>query len=391
MAAVRALGRAQVPVAVCAKKRPALSMWSRYATSTFLAQDEDLFPKAFAEQVGEELRARYGACALVSTDNAWWALSRYREFLPIAARRLLPPHYSVVRSLDHEALHHFATSLNIPCAPLKRVPENLDEQDVIKLLSDINFPLLLRPTIPWVEREEGITHVEGRVVVRGISHLRALLRSRPGLRNGFLASAYSSQRALAHFGVTDKGKVIVEGFQERLSELEPGNEVATLALTIDAVPSIRSHSQNLLQALQWQGPFKVEFIKDIKGNYRLITLLGRLWGSLSLSIKADVNIPLICYRLAEGTLTKDLLTNARSHVAMRWLLGDAASKMVHPYQVAKDIKDWVRHVDFRSLFKRHFGKNKVCTYYDVFDLDDPMPFIFEIQNQTWRRAFGVID
>lgn len=99
LSAVRALGRVHIPI------------------------DEDIYPHKFAEQIADELRARYATCALVSSDNALWALSRFRELLPIAARKILPPHYSVVHSLDHGALHHFAESLNIPCAELVRVPE----------------------------------------------------------------------------------------------------------------------------------------------------------------------------------------------------------------------------------------------------------------------------
>ncbi len=391
LAAVRALGRAHVPVAVCAKKRPALAMWSRYATSTFLAEDEDQFSHeiCWSKSVKNFGRATEHARVPASTDNAWWALSRYRELLPIAARKILPPHYSVVRSLDHEALHHFAKSLNIPCAELVRVPEDASLSEVDRLLKELSFPLLLRPIIPWVEREEGIRHVEGRLVVQSKAHLQSLLGTRPGLKNGFLVSAYNSMRAISFFGVAEKGQVLVEGFQERLNEAEPYNEVATLAVTMSPVPAIRNHAQNLLNALSWQGPFKVEFIKDQRGNYRLISLIGRLWGSLSLAIKADVNIPLICYRLAEGTLTSDLLKNARSNVRLRWLLGDAEALLMHPYRIAANIKGFVRKLNMSSFFKSRSGKEKIQTYYDVFDMDDPMPFIYELQNKTWKKAFGM--
>lgn len=388
LTAVRALGRAGIPVAVGAKKRPSLAMWSFYATSTFLTEDEDASASKFAEQLGEELKARYATCALVSTDNALWALSRFREMLPIGARRILPPHYSVVRALDHEALHDFAKSLDIPCVKLIRIAENASKEEILERLKLLHFPMLLRPIIPWIEREDGTRRMEGRVVIRNQDHLITLLHSRPQLKNGFLMSAYTTARALSYFGVAEKGRVLVEGFQERLSELEPYNEVATLAMTIEPVPSIRLHAQNLLNALQWQGPFKVEFIKDKNGFYRLISLIGRLWGSLQLAVKAEVNIPLICYRLAEGTITKDLLKNARPNVRMRWLMGDAAAKISHPSQVVTNVKSFIGNFSLKESLRSYMGKGRVTTFYDVFDLDDPMPFIFEVQNKTWRRAFG---
>lgn len=387
LSAVRCLGRSGIPAAVSAVQRPALAMWSRFASSTFLTHDPSHNAQAFAVQMAEELRGRYAMCALVGTDDALWALSRFRELLPISARRLLPPHYSVVRSLDHEALHHFAHSLGIPCAPLVRVSEHSSADDIFKALSGLSFPQLFRPIVPWNEREDGSRRKNLRFVVNSKTHLKEMLKKNPELfENGFLASAYQSMRALSYFGVCERGEVLVEGFQERLSELEPYNEVATLAVTIDAIPSIRKYAALLLGASQWQGPFKVEFIKDQRGNYRLVSLIGRLWGSLQLSVAAGLNIPLISYRLAEGTLTKDLLKNARPHMRMRWLMGDAMAKIWRLGHLVPALWQLGSNLSPVRYFKG--SKQKITSCYDVLDMEDPMPFLYEIQHKTWRRAFG---
>lgn len=389
LSAVRALGRTGMPVAVSAWKRPTLSMWSRFASSTFLTNDPKISAHAFTEQLAEELRARYAICALVGTDDAFWALSRFRDLLPISARKILPPHISVVRSLDHEALHDFAESLGVPCAPLIRIPADKNQEEILALLKGLSYPQLFRPIIPWIEREDGTRRVNKRFVVKSENRLRTIIAQQPDLiKNGVLVSAYHSKRALSYFGVCDKGHVLVEGFQERLNEQEPYNEVATLAVTIEPIPVIRRHAQNLLQALQWQGPFKIEFIKDQRGNYRLISLIGRLWGSLQLAISAGVNIPLVCYRLAEGTLTTDILKNAQPHVRMRWLIGDAASKIFNAGHIVKNILTVSNNLAAIGALKAWFGKPKTTTCYDVFDIEDPMPFLFELQHKTWRKAFG---
>lgn len=386
LSAVRALGRAQIPVAVGAVKRPTLAMWSRFATSTFLTEDPTVNAQSFANQIAEELQARYASCALVGTDDALWALSRFRELLPIAARRILPPHYSVVRSLDHEALHYFAESLGIACAPLIRVPDHSSVGEVLALIKGLAFPLLIRPIVPWLEREDGTRRLNNRIVVHSKEHLFKLIEERSSASNGFLVSAYTTERALSYFGVADRGQVLVEGFQERLNEGEPYNEVATLAVTIHPVPSIRKSSQDLLAALQWQGPFKLEYIKDSRGNYRLISLIGRLWGSLQLAVRANVNIPLICYRMAQGTITKDLLHNAQPNIRLRWLVGDVSAKLSNPKLVLTNMKDWGLQFRPRSIIRAMLGHEKVTTFFDVLDVDDPMPFIFELQNKAWKKA-----
>lgn len=385
LSVVRSLGRAEIPVAVGAKIRPALSMWSRFATSTFLTENPDTRSYAFAEQIANEIRARYAICALASTDTALWALSRFRELMPIAARRLLPPHYSVVRSLDHEALHHFAQSLGIPCAPLIRVDSDLSHNQALASLDGLCYPMLIRPIVPWSQMADVTIDINRRLVARSKDHLEKMLRELPDMNNGFLASAYQSLRAISYFGVAQKGEVLVEGFQERLNELEPYNEVATLAKSISPIVSIRNHSRELLSALQWQGPFKVEYIKDKNGNYKLMSLIGRMWGSLALAITAGVNIPLICYRLAEGTLTSEILRNARPNVSMRWLLGDVQAKLLNPAKMAIGLMDWLQELRMRTLWDSVLGKRDRITSYDVFDMHDPMPFLYEMQSKTWRK------
>jgi predicted ATP-grasp superfamily ATP-dependent carboligase len=383
LSAVRSLGRAGIPVAVSAVKRPTLSTWSRYATSNFLTADAALAPHDFAKHISEELRGRYATCALVGSDDALWALSRFRELLPPSARRLLPPHISVVRALDHEALHHFAKSVGVPCGNFLRISENASFDTIISQLDNLAYPMLLRPTIPWIEREDGSRGINRRFVVKSKRHLQEILKKKPELfTKGILVSAYESKRALSYFGVCDKGQVLVEGTQERLNEQEPYNEVATLALTIDPIPSIRKYAQELLSALQWQGPFKVEFIKDQRGYYRLISVIGRMWGSVQLAISAGCNIPLICYRLAEGSITPDLLQNAQPNVRMRWLLGDAQAKIFNVSQLFSQCYKWAR------LPTSWMRKGRVKTCFDVLDFEDPMPFLFELQHQTWRRAFS---
>ena len=389
LSAVRSLGRAGIPAAVSAAKRPTLATWSRYATSNFLTPDPAAQPYDYALQIGEELRARYATAALVGSDDALWALSRFRELLPISARRLLPPHISVVRALDHEALHHFAKSVGIPCANLLRVAENASLETITNQLEGLLYPMLFRPTIPWVEREDGSRGMNRRFVVKSKRHLQEIMKKKPELFiKGMLVSAYESKRALSYFGVCDKGQVLVEGTQERLNEQEPYNEVATLALTIEPIPSIRKYAQELLGALQWQGPFKVEFIKDQRGYYRLISVIGRMWGSMQLAVSAGCNVPLICYRLAEGTITPDLLKNAKANVRMRWLLGDAQAKIFNVGQLFSQWYKFGSSFSWTSIPKSLSRKNRIKTCFDVLDFEDPMPFLFELQHQTWRRAFS---
>ena len=65
LAAVRALGRHRIPIAVGAMRRPALAQWSALATSTFLTADPQLRPEAFAYELGREVQGRGGATSVL--------------------------------------------------------------------------------------------------------------------------------------------------------------------------------------------------------------------------------------------------------------------------------------------------------------------------------------
>ena len=134
---VRALGRAGIAVAVAAPMRPALALWSRYATTTLLLPNAASEARRFASSVAEEATARGAIVALASTDSALWALSRWRSSLPDGCQRVLPPHEAVVFSLDRSALHDRARTLGVPCAVTYRIERSLDVEPVLLSLIHI--------------------------------------------------------------------------------------------------------------------------------------------------------------------------------------------------------------------------------------------------------------
>jgi predicted ATP-grasp superfamily ATP-dependent carboligase len=310
-----------------------MALWSRYATSTFLSLDAALNPHDFAKDLGEELRARYALCALVSSDDALWALSRYRDFLPASAQRLLAPHISIVRALDDEALYDFAKSVGIPCIGHKRIPSKCADL-ILSELKGFRFPLLLRPHISWIEREHGSSYINSYLIIKSIRQLKDIIKNSFNFaEKDILISPYEHKRALSYFGICDKGQVLVEGFQERLNKM--------LSI-IEPIKVLRNYARDLLGALQWQGPFKVDFIKDQRGYYRLVSLTGRLWESTHLAVSTGCNIPLLCYHLAADSL------------------------------------------NLKEPIKTHAKKNSQ-SYFNILDFEDPMPFLFGLQNSLFGR------
>ncbi len=391
LAAVRALGRGRCAVAVAGPSRPALAMWSRYATSTLLVPDAGSEARRFADVVADEAAGRRCALVLTATDNALWALSRWREQLPEGARRVMPPHDAIARSLDRTALHDRARALGIACIDTLRVdvPEAV-EPALRKLDRMGNVPVIIRPLVPWVEREDGTRRLAESIPVAHLADVRRLLYAREELvRAGCLLEPRPEGRWLAYGAVCDGGHVLAEIFQERLRERGDLSGVSTLARTLEPDEEVRTAARALLESLSWQGPALVEMYRGDDGVLRLVNVIGRLWGSLQLAINAGVNVPMICDALARGGPLPKVVAVAEPDHVWRWIVGDLEV-------MAKRAGGLVRRLEGKGVFKKRFAAVRqlldlddlLQARPDVFDIDDPLPFVLEIEHrlEESRRA-----
>jgi predicted ATP-grasp superfamily ATP-dependent carboligase len=323
LSAVRSLGRAGIAVAVGAPMRPALAMWSRYATETLLLPDAVTSARAFADAVAEEVAGRKCAVVLAATDAEAWALSRWRDQLPESARRVLPPHDAVARTMDRGTLHDLATSVGVPCLQTLRVDSPQAVEPALREARKMGMPALIRPLISWEERADGSGRETERIRVRTIGELRRTLHEREDLvESGCLIEPRPKGRMISYCAVCDGGVPVVELFRERVREQRLLSGVSAFSRTIEPHPRVRELSRRLLRALNWQGPVLVDLLEEKSGELRLVHMLARLWGSVQLAVDAGIDVPLLCYRLAEGSPLPPTAHVAKPGVSLRWTVGD---------------------------------------------------------------------
>lgn len=383
LAATRALGRAGVAVAVAAPVRPALAMWSRFATSTLLVPDAGGEAQRFAEAVGDEAAGRHCELVLPSTDDALWALSRWRDLLPPAAGRALPPHDAVTRVLDRTALYDRARALGIATIDAMRIDvAEAVEPALLRIDAEGALPLLVRPLVPWVEREDGTRRVAESIPVESIAELRRLLYAREDLvSGGCLLEPRPRGRWLAYGAVCDQGKVLGEVFQERLRERGDLSGVSSLARTLPEDEQVRALATTILASLSWQGPVLVEMHEDAQGTLRLHNVIGRLWGSVQLAINAGFDVPVLCEGLVRGAIPTVVRTAEPGHL-WRWIVGDLevmalrARKLVARVDGASQLKERLRA--FMDLFR---VDELLDAEPDVWDAADPLPFVLEVEHR----------
>ncbi len=395
LAAVRGLGRAGVAVAVAAPQRPALAMWSRYATTTLLLPDAAAEARRFAGAVADEVVGRHIDVAFAATDAALWALSRWRNDLPEQARAVLPPHDAVVVALDRSALRDRARALGVAAVPTRRIDGPDDVEPVLLRLqhevatADGRMSALVRPIVPAIEREDGTRRVATAIPIESIGAMRRLMYEREELvDSGCIIELRPPGAYLGYGAVCRDGEVIAEVFQERLRERGDLSGVSTLARTIPVDDHVRAAAQTLLKGLHYNGPCLVECTRGEDGVVRVVNLIPRLWGSLGLALMAGVNVPWIVARLARGDDVAPGLV-AKAGVTWRWVVGDLevmaqrAGRLLSRVEgrgvIRRRAQSMAELFDIRDVWRARP---------DVLDRDDPLPSTLELKQRLDELRAG---
>ena len=99
-------------------------------------------------------------------------------------------------------------------------------------------------------------------------------------------------------GMYQKGKRIAAVAQQRIETQPLKGGPGVYNKTIRDAKLIH-YSTRLLDSLGWHGPYQTEWIKDERdGEYRLVELNPKMWGTMELSIRAGINMPAIAAKIA---------------------------------------------------------------------------------------------
>lgn len=139
---------------------------------------------------------------------------------------------------------------------------------------------------------------------------------------------------------------------------------------------MRNYSEKLLNALDWHGIAEVEFRLDSRDNVpRLMEINPRFWGSLSVAVKAGVDLPYLLYRMTmdgdvQGVFNYKVGVKGRyfEHdlLHMVSLLTNASpTSCVWDRKRLKVLEDWLKFYE-------------PGIFYDLFEFDDPIPFLFSL-------------
>lgn len=353
LAAVRALGKMGLAVAVGESTRIATAAFSRYCTRAIVYPSPLFTPSEFTAFLLRELSSRPYRMLIPMEDETLEQICLHRDAFSRLTHVPVVTHDKLALMRRKDQVLRMAQGLGIPI-PRTWTLTDLSELDRVK--DRVTYPAVIKPTVG-----------SGALGVKYPEDPAALVREYLSVHRTF-PFPMIQERIPRHgpgFGASflmdERGRVKASFVHRRLREYPVSGGASTLRESVRR-DDIRDMGQTLLQAVGWYGVAMVEFKLDPRDNTpKLMEVNPRFWGSLALAVASGVNFPYLLYRLSRGEdfrPVEDYAVGKRC----RWLLPGDILHFIHNPRRGRLVPEFFRFWD-RD------------TAYDILSRRDPLPVL----------------
>ena len=381
LAITRALGRHGVSVQVSSSVARPLAASSRYATGCLHYPDPLRREAEFIAWLDAHMRDNPVGLVIPVTERTVVPILRHRAQLD-DRRIAIAPSSALEQVLDKDLTLQLAVSLGIP-VPRSMAIDTLDA--LPEAAAQIGFPVVVKPS-------RSVGQSDGQRVQLSVSYAHNSTELEAQVRHALRYGAVILQEYFRGDGVgieliADSGTVRYAFQHRRLHEVPLTGGGSSLRISEAIVPALRAAAEQLMQALGWHGVAMVEFkYAPASGEFRLMEINGRFWGSLPLAVAAGADFPVMLH---------ELMTTGR--------VGDRAPARLGVVcrQLARDI-DWLEHVLRRAappqlvqlpsmgeVLRDSLLVFSPRHHFDVQSLSDPKPGVVDlwrIGERQWGRV-----
>ena len=304
LAVLRALGREhRIDVVSHQPRGLTLASYSRFCGRTIrvrtAASDLDAYA---AELLGMLAGDKYAALIPVGLQSCLAVSRRKADFEKLTGVAIADWEPMQV-AYDRDRAMRLAASTGVP------IPRTYRLTDAGSLDAINAYPVVLKANHP---RGDLVRYCNDR---REIEWHYAEVVKQGG--TGAIAQEYVRGFGCGFYGIYDHGTLAAHFMHRRIKEFPiTGGPSAVAESCFDG--RLFEYGRRLCDALRWHGPIMAEFKYDsLAGDYRLIEINPKLWGSLDLTIEAGVNVPGMLLELAQGKRVKS--TGSYSYLKYRWV------------------------------------------------------------------------
>jgi predicted ATP-grasp superfamily ATP-dependent carboligase len=299
LAVVRSLGRRGVPVGVGTFAGEFnLAGYSRWAAESCPLPSPSQEPAAFIEALAALLEGGKYPIVFPTTDRTIQLVSEARHRLPTWVQIPIADAHALGTVLDKARTGALAAQVGVPI-PRTWCPATEDEVEA--LAAALTYPVIVKP------RKTNFLGTNGRLVKVNYRVVQEPADLPPAWRAVHEAVPLPVVQAMVRgrgVGINTlwrDGQPLAWFCHKRVRELDLQGGRSTAAISAPCEPRLLDSAQRLLGALRWHGVAMVEFKWDeTTGDYWLLEVNGRFWGSLPLALAAGMDFPYYLYQLAVG-------------------------------------------------------------------------------------------
>ncbi len=372
LAVVRSLGRKGLIVHVGLSSGEALALSSKYISKIHLLPPLSQSQKWKAE-VQKIMQHEQFDIVIPTNDVSNLLFQRFREeFEPYGRIYLLTEE---AFKITYNKMETYALcercGVNFPKSELIR-----NNYDISTISENYKFPLILKP-----KSSVDLDNLNNRNYVKKIYHtsqLKSCLSEMLQKEDLIIQEYFEGIGVGVEILATD-GKILVAFQHIRVHEpLKGGGSSYRKSMPVDK--DLLYASEKLIKALNYTGVAMIEFRVDPKrGNWTLIEINGRFWGSLPLAIAAGIDFPYYLYQmLINGK--QDFPTKYRHNIFCRNTTSDL-SWLIERLKCETSLFKGLVSIS-RYLISGIAHTLCLRERNDTFVLDDPLPGIRELHNVT---------
>lgn len=369
LAVVRSLGRRGIHVLLATPNHPSVVPHSRYVAQTVPCPDFAGPPDKWQPALIDLVRQYAVRLVIPCTDQTLIPLARRREAIEPYTRLAIPNNRAVETSYRKDKTLALAQQLGVPL-PASQLVTDLSE--LAELRSDPRFdlPLMIKPVSSMVWHMGVLHHLTVKKVTDW-AELEAVvadsLTLSPVLIQAYFAGIGIGQEFLAH-----EGNILSQFQHERIHEpLHGGGSSYRRSMPLN--PAMRAHSAALLADLGWTGVVMVEYRQNpVTGEFVLMEINGRFWGSLPLAVAAGCDFPFQLYSMIvhhQLDFSQDAVTGLFARNLVRDLMWFESI-----WQQTANIRQIARELA-RGLRNAVTGRER----WDTLVRDDPWPGVVELR------------
>jgi predicted ATP-grasp superfamily ATP-dependent carboligase len=339
LSAIRSLGKANFKVIVLGDSFFTTGFWSRYTSAFKIIPSVKTNSTKFNNLLVNLLKSLPFPSRPIlfpmEDDTLNW-LSINREFYSKYMDFAIPPHKSLLVAQDKFKTMRLASSLKIP------TPKTFSFRGVKTFKSKLEEITSSGQLKKYIIKPKsgtgsaGIVYLNSQLNINWDEHWNSygsLLIQEKIPTDG---------RAVGVSFLIANGKRVIASFvHERIKQYPNSGGPSTQRISIKHKELV-ARSEKLLTALNWHGVAMVEWKQDLNnGEFKLMEINPRFWGSLELAVRSGVNFPLLYAKCSIGESINEV-QNYSYGTKCRWLIpGDILRYLTSKKEDREKLKDFL--------------------------------------------------